>query len=166
MKTFFRWVCPLVLIGLSLSIWKIIQKQEEDATLDKLPERLALKLRTDEQKMGDDFLASYASEQSSDDEDIRLFYDYLMNVFLLLKNRDSAEYAINEDLSKFLRGNNREKMVFVSEDSPIFDEKKRIVDRWGTPIHIHTISHHHFELRSGGPDGKLFTEDDLAWPIR
>lgn len=120
--------------------------------------------RTPQQKMGDNFMQNYASETSTGQQDIRLFHDYLTNIFLLIKNRDSAQYAINEDLSEFLLGKNSDRSALISENSHIFDEEKRIIDRWGTPIHIHTISRNNFELRSGGPDKKLFTEDDVSWP--
>ncbi|MGJ8696261.1 MAG: hypothetical protein ACSHYF_08075 [Verrucomicrobiaceae bacterium] len=118
-----------------------------------------------EQAMGDRILADYASPSSNGKEDIKLFYNYLTNVFLLLKSRDTQQYAINEDLSALLRGKNNYKTPFVSPDSHIFNEEKMIIDRWGTPIHIHTISSDVFELRSAGPDKKLFTQDDPIWPI-
>lgn len=116
-----------------------------------------------EQKMGDDILADYASESSDGQKDIQIFFNYLNNVFLLMKSRDTHQYAINEDLSKFLRGKNDYKTPFVSADSHIFNEQKMIIDRWGTPIHIHTISRDRFELRSAGPDKRLFSDDDFFW---
>ncbi|MGC6427622.1 MAG: hypothetical protein ACON5H_11595 [Akkermansiaceae bacterium] len=117
-----------------------------------------------EQRMGDQMLADYASESSDGDKDIKLFFKYLQNVFLLIKSRDSHQYAINEDLADFLRGKNDYKTPFVSPDSHIFNQEKMIVDRWGTPIHIHTISRDRFELRSAGPDKKLYSVDDFFWP--
>jgi hypothetical protein len=118
-----------------------------------------------EQAMGDRILADYASFSSDGKEDIKLFYNYLTNVFLLLKSRDTRQYAINEDLADLLRGKNDYKTPFVSPDSHIFNEEKMIIDRWGIPIHIHTISHDRFELRSSGLDKKIFTEDDPIWPL-
>lgn len=117
-----------------------------------------------EQQMGDQMLAAYASENSDGQQDIQLFFDYLKNVFLLMKSRDTHQYAINEDLADFLRGKNDYKTPYLSSDSHIFDADQMIIDRWGSPIHIHTISRDQFELRSAGPDKKLFTEDDFFWP--
>lgn len=117
-----------------------------------------------EQKMGDEMLVSYASQGSDGQKDLQLFFNYLQNVFLLIKSRDSHQYAINEDLADFLRGKNDYKTPFVSADSHIFNEAQMIVDRWGTPIHIHTISRDRFELRSAGPDKRLYSGDDFFWP--
>ena len=117
-----------------------------------------------EQQMGDQILADYASPESDGQEDVKLFYHYLTNIFMLIKSRDSKQYAINEDLASFLLGKNNYKTPCVSADSHIFNEKGLIVDRWQTPIHIHTISNDRFEIRSAGPDRKIFSEDDFIWP--
>lgn len=160
------WSIALGFIILGLVIWKLIPASPTEPSLKDSKVKTEAAERTPEQKMGDDFLKSYGSEESTGQQDIKLFYNYLTNVFLLIKNRDSAQYAINEDLSSFLLGKNSERTALVSKNSHIFDKKKRIIDRWGTPIHIHTISHNNFELRSGGPDRKLFTKDDVSWPQR
>lgn len=164
MKKISYWLGSIVILSLALMLWMVTSKSSPNFSQKKTQAQKEELQGSPEQKMGDDFLATFASEETTGEEDLRLFYDFVMNVFLLIKNRDSVEYAINEDLSRFLRGKNRERIVFLSEGSHLFDENKLIVDRWGTPIHIHTISHDHFELRSGGPDEKLFTKDDLAWP--
>ena len=38
----------------------------------------------------------------------------------------------------------------------------QLVDRWGNPWHFHQQSADLIEVRSAGPDGRLFTNDDLA----
>ncbi|MDA8975240.1 hypothetical protein N9F50_01490 [Akkermansiaceae bacterium] len=154
----------LAFVILGVVIWKLIPAPSVQDPEANTKAQIVLPKRTPQQKMGDDFLESYASEATTGQQDIQVFYDYLTNVFLLIKNRDSAQYAINEDLSEFLLGKNSDRAALVSQNSHIFDKEKRIIDRWGTPIHIHTISHNNFELRSGGPDQKLFTEDDVSWP--
>ena len=37
----------------------------------------------------------------------------------------------------------------------------QLVDRWGSPWHFHQLSADLIEVRSAGPDRKLFTQDDL-----
>lgn len=40
----------------------------------------------------------------------------------------------------------------------------QLVDRWGNPWHFHQQSADLIEVRSAGPDGRLFTNDDIAPP--
>jgi hypothetical protein len=40
----------------------------------------------------------------------------------------------------------------------------QLVDRWGNPWHFHQQSADLIEIRSAGPDGRLFTKDDIAPP--
>lgn len=152
---------------ITLMIFALLPKRESPQTPNSTPPSAAEQAPSKvvpEQQMGDEMLADYASESSDGKADIELFYHYLQNVFLLIKSRDSHQYAINEDLADFLRGKNDYKTPYVSANSHIFNDDQMIVDRWGTPIHIHTISRDRFELRSAGPDKKLFSDDDFFWP--
>ena len=40
----------------------------------------------------------------------------------------------------------------------------QLVDRWGNPWHFHQQAADLIEVRSAGPDGRLFTTDDIAPP--
>jgi hypothetical protein len=40
----------------------------------------------------------------------------------------------------------------------------RLIDRWGNPWLVHPLSGDLIQLRSAGPDGRLFTPDDLVAP--
>jgi hypothetical protein len=40
----------------------------------------------------------------------------------------------------------------------------KLVDRWGRPWQVHPLSADIIQLRSAGPDGHLYTADDLAEP--
>jgi len=37
----------------------------------------------------------------------------------------------------------------------------QLVDRWGTPLFFHALGNGRFEIRSAGPDRKLWTADDI-----
>jgi hypothetical protein len=37
-----------------------------------------------------------------------------------------------------------------------------LLDRWGTPYYFHPIARNVLGLRSAGPDGKLWTADDVV----
>jgi hypothetical protein len=38
----------------------------------------------------------------------------------------------------------------------------QLIDRWGTPWHVHPLASDVIELRSAGPDLRLYTSDDLV----
>ena len=40
----------------------------------------------------------------------------------------------------------------------------RLIDRWGTPWQVHPVAADKIELRSAGPDRRLYTTDDLVAP--
>ena len=40
----------------------------------------------------------------------------------------------------------------------------RLVDRWGTPWQVHPLAADSIQLRSAGPDRRLYTADDLVSP--
>ena len=37
-----------------------------------------------------------------------------------------------------------------------------LVDNWGTPFFFHSLSRTEMEIRSAGPDHKMWTGDDLV----
>lgn len=40
----------------------------------------------------------------------------------------------------------------------------RLIDRWGTPWQVHPLAGDSLQLRSAGPDRRLYTADDLVAP--
>ncbi|MGB2455654.1 MAG: hypothetical protein ACPIG7_13750, partial [Akkermansiaceae bacterium] len=56
--------------------------------------------------LSDTMLAGYAGENTSAVEDLAMMAHYIDSVFLLVKERDTADYSTNEDLVLFLHGNN------------------------------------------------------------
>ena len=66
----------------------------------------------------------------------------------------------NEEIAVQLLGINEHKMVFIAPDSPVFKDNL-LLDRWGTPYKFHPISPKDMEIRSAGPDGEFWTDDDI-----
>lgn len=48
-------------------------------------------------------------------------------------------------------------------DHPALRDGK-LIDRWGTPWQVHPLAADKIELRSAGPDRRLYTADDLVTP--
>lgn len=69
----------------------------------------------------------------------------------------------DRDLARALLGRNRDGLAYLPADSPAYDPATgHLRDRWGTPYHVHPRAPRDFEIRSAGPDKKLFTPDDLV----
>lgn len=69
----------------------------------------------------------------------------------------------DRDLARALLGRNRDGLAFLPADSPAYDPATgHLRDRWGTPYFVHPRAPRDFEIRSAGPDQKLFTPDDLV----
>ena len=60
-------------------------------------------------------------------------------------------------MTAFLAGQERCVLVeFVHRDG-------ELCDRWGTPFFFHAESAARMEIRSAGPDRRLWTEDDVVF---
>jgi hypothetical protein len=60
-----------------------------------------------------------------------------------------------------LGGQNPMKYATLPANHPAFSPDGRLRDRWGTPYFVHPVAPGSFEIRSAGPDRKMFTSDDL-----
>jgi hypothetical protein len=67
----------------------------------------------------------------------------------------------NQDLVRAFLGDNPNGVIFLSPDNPAINKKGELCDRYGHPFFFHAESGTHMEVRSAGPDGVLFTSDDV-----
>lgn len=66
----------------------------------------------------------------------------------------------NEEIVAQLSGRNAKHLAVLPLDHPAINSHGQLVDRWGTPFFFHPLSRTALEVRSAGPDRRLFTEDD------
>jgi hypothetical protein len=66
------------------------------------------------------------------------------------------------DLARVLTGRNPLKLVVIPPGHSALSADGHLRDRWGTPYFIHARASDAFEIRSAGPDKKLFTSDDAV----
>jgi hypothetical protein len=71
--------------------------------------------------------------------------------------------GLNEDITATLTGHNDKRWAVIPPGHPAIRDRQ-LVDRWGSPYFFHALSGDFMELRSAGPDRKLFTADDLTQP--
>ncbi len=68
----------------------------------------------------------------------------------------------NEEIMAQLLGSNAKKLVFFPRNHPSLNADGALLDRWGTPYYFHPLSAQLMDMRTAGPDGNLWTKDDLS----
>lgn len=70
----------------------------------------------------------------------------------------------NADIMNALTGNNPQRLPIFPRPHPRIDPQGRLLDAWGKPFVFHPLSSQHLEVISSGPDGEIFTTDDIRVP--
>lgn len=65
----------------------------------------------------------------------------------------------NAEITRLLLGQNSRGAKYLPEDAHL-NEQKELTDRWGQPLFFHQVSATNMEIRSAGPDRKMWTADD------
>ena len=66
-----------------------------------------------------------------------------------------------EIMKAIMEGNPAKAMLGPPEGQKLNDDGE-LVDRWETPYFFHQLSADHMEIRSAGPDKKMWTKDDVV----
>jgi len=111
--------------------------------------------------LGENIIAGYADTNLPPQNDLTLMSRLMDNSLLLLKSAANQPLSANEDWSAFLRGQNSAHERFLPDSSVAFNQQGQVIDRWRTPLFFHALGGGRYELRSAGPDGELWTEDDI-----
>ncbi len=98
------------------------------------------------------------SPKSDIHADLRLLNDLFMHYRSAV--RDDNPVGDNADITAVLTGRNRLGFAFIPKDHPAINANGELCDRWGTPYFFHQLSGEEMEIRSAGPDRKLWTADD------
>jgi len=69
--------------------------------------------------------------------------------------------GLNEEIMDALRGDNLKHLAAFPPNHAGVDAQGRLLDRWGSPYFFHPVSGKLIEIRSAGPDRKLWTDDDV-----
>lgn len=110
---------------------------------------------------GDDIMADFAAPDRTPMQDLDQVFHVLDVYQLLLKIDGGLPLGSNQEIVEALTGTNPHRMVFLSPDHPAIDARGRLVDRWRTPFFFHAVARDRIEIRSAGPDGTMWTDDDI-----
>lgn len=69
----------------------------------------------------------------------------------------------NAEIAGALAGGNARRARFLPDDARR-NAAGELLDPWGTPYFFHQLSAREMEIRSAGPDRRMWTEDDAVWP--
>lgn len=74
----------------------------------------------------------------------------------------SNPVGLNKEIVRALLGDNPRGAKFLDPASAKLNAQGELLDDWGHPYFFHALSGTVMEIRSAGPDGKIFTADDLV----
>ena len=111
--------------------------------------------------LGARLLLGYSNPSLPAENDLTLMSHLVENSLLLAKSAANRPLSANEDWADFLRGKNSARERFLPDEHPALNAKGQLIDRWGTPLFFHAVGGSRYEIRSAGPDRKLWTDDDI-----
>jgi len=92
-------------------------------------------------------------------QDLEIVFSLVDSYHQIFKKMPTG--GLNEEIIASISGKNAKRLGFISPKHPAISEKGELLDRFGTPFYFHPVSSAIMEIRSAGPDKKLFSEDDI-----
>ena len=77
--------------------------------------------------------------------------------------REGNPVGTNAEITAALTGRNRLHLSLIPQDHPAINARGELCDRWGTPFFFHAESGMRMEIRSAGPDRKMWNQDDVVF---
>lgn len=111
--------------------------------------------------LGETILRGYGSAASTPEKDLTLMSHLMDNFTLLVKSSAQLPMANNESWAAAFRGMNPAHERFLPDTNAALNAQGQLVDRWQTPLFIHPLGGHRFDIRSAGPDKQMWTADDI-----
>lgn len=111
---------------------------------------------------GTDFDLHYLSPERGALDDLRLVEGLWQDAMLLIKDFDSLPLAENRDFVALWQGANSHRVAWIPPGHAAVSADGELLDRWGAPLFFHRESSRATTLRSAGPDGVLWTADDVV----
>jgi len=105
----------------------------------------------------------YASPATDGVQDLKIVQDTLQHYLSAVPLLQRYPCGTNREFTRALTGDNRIGIAFIDPNNPAIINGE-LTDRWGTPLLFHPVSATEVEIRSAGPDGKMWTDDDLTTP--
>jgi hypothetical protein len=131
-----------------------------EASVEKVPE--VVLTQKEQAAGGSPLVAELLRREGAPEKDLEIVRQLISQYFTAMQNRPGPPVGDNADLMRAMSGKNPLRLRVIPEGSGVLGADGQLVDRWGTPYHLHKLAESYFEIRSAGADRKLFTGDDLV----
>ncbi len=105
------------------------------------------------------------SLEKSTDPDLDIARNDAENIGLMLRDFRTVigenPTGTNAEIMKAVMGGNKKGAQLGPPTGMALNGEGELVDRWGTAVFFHQMSGNEMEIRSAGPDRKLYTSDDI-----
>ncbi|MEM7010578.1 MAG: hypothetical protein AAF585_03750 [Verrucomicrobiota bacterium] len=155
-------LCLSVLLGMSVAVWFWRLRDQPDV---ENPSEIASAKPTARENSPaaiSKLFVGFHSAETTAREDLDLIQTALRR-FRMAAKEYASRYPLgtNREITRVLSGHNPMRYAYIAPDHPAIDEKGRLTDRWGTPLHFHPVSATRMETVSAGADRVLFNDDDV-----
>jgi hypothetical protein len=164
-------VLPVLAVMLGLGLWLVLRSHDKSSHADSATETKTTATTlvsvapsappSQPSLLGVTILRDYANTNLPPENDLTLMSRLMDNSLLLLKSAANRPLSANEDWASLLRGQNAARERFLPDHHAALNSQGQLIDRWGAPLFFHALGGGRFELRSAGPDQKLWTDDDI-----
>jgi hypothetical protein len=161
-------LAPVLLAGLTWFWWsreKTIERSDQAEIADRSQlEKASRPPINPEIRVigGNPFTEDYGKEGGTMAGDLGSLMLVIQACQQIVKNFDEQFLPDNRAIVAFLQGDNRDRLAWIPPDHAFVNEDGELVDRWRNPVFFHRESGLKFSLRSSGPDGRMWTDDDLV----
>lgn len=172
-KRLFIVIAPLAILAAVWYYWLRVSAPPAEgartsassfASQDRVPPQPSPDAKSDDGRIAQEEPSHLVDDLNSARTDIKSDLRILNEVFVTYRSSTHQEDPIGEnaEITAVLTGRNNLGFAFVPRDSPAVNSKGELCDRWGTPFFFHQVSGTEMEIRSAGPDRKLWTGDDIV----
>ena len=98
------------------------------------------------------------SPETDGEEDLQIIESFFLAYQQALGENPTGE---NDEITAALTGSNPKGVAVLPGNHSSISPDGELLDRWGNPYHFHSISARIMEVRSPGPDGTLWSDDDV-----
>jgi hypothetical protein len=143
----------------SPSVAKAVPMPSVDAVIE---EKVSHLTQAEQAQSGSPLVAELLRREGTAVDDIEIVRQLISQYFTALQSNGGPPIGDNADLVRALTGKNPLRLTVIPPGHAALNADGQLLDRWGTPYHLHRVAERSFEIRSAGPDRQLFTADDVV----
>jgi hypothetical protein len=158
---------PLVLAGTLLVavIWFLWPRPEEEPDPGALPPSPRASLRSPDTPPAPEPRSPLADTLNAPGGDIHADLRGVLDVITAFRTNfphAGNPTGTNAEITAALTGRNPLRLALIPPGHSAINPAGELCDRWGTPLFFHAESATRMEVRSAGPDRRLWTDDDVG----